>query len=125
MYEEPIDETFEDFEVIDKDPGVYVVGWKYDENLTQTYENELKALHYGIDEMDANLQVHVKTDANAAQQPSDRNIRVYAKPQIEPFPINGGWTLAGEGYLEDDGTVQFFSIQDRIEEVRELISEQE
>jgi hypothetical protein len=93
MYEEAIDENFEDFEVVDENPGVILPGWELAENLTYNYEN-----------MDTRIYIKV----GDAEQPSDRNLRIYARPRLDPFPVNGGWSLIAEGYLNNN-EIRFYS----------------
>ncbi len=40
-YEESVDETFEDFEIVNDYQGVQLKGWVYDENLTREHLEEL------------------------------------------------------------------------------------
>jgi hypothetical protein len=108
-YEEPVDETFEDLEVVDEEPGVLLDGWVLDENLTQKYRDELKKLVF-IEDIDVVVEAYIRICDND-QQPSDRNLRVYARPKIDPFPISGGWSLVGEGYVDSEGNIHFYHMQ--------------
>jgi hypothetical protein len=111
-YEEPIDETFEDFEIINKEPEPVYDGWEYNENLTKQFKQELFSHKYDIDNARYEYRLYVKTTSNG----SDRNIRVYVKPLIKP--VVSVWSLIAEAELNIDGEIiEFYSYNDLIDEV--------
>lgn len=115
-YEESIDETFEDFEIVNDYSEPIIQGWEYDEELTTEYAEEFKNLVI-VKNADVEIQVFVKTDD--AKQNSNRNIRVYAKPQVEP--VHAVWSLITEGNTDSNNEITFYSLQDQINTVKEQL----
>jgi len=113
-----IDKTFEDQEVVDKKPGVMLDGWVYDENLTAEYNNEITSLCF-VKNADCDYRIYVKTDKDSAKQTSDRDIRVYAKPNVEPIIVR--WSLVTEGNQDYEGNIWFYSCDDLVNEVMSMI----
>lgn len=114
-YEEPSDETFEDFEIYNYYKGVVADGWQLDENLTEKYSTTFKDFSLQKN-VDADVQVFIKTDANSSD---GYNIRVYAKPNVEP--VFAVYSLVAEGKLDSNNNVEFYSQQDAIRYVESLI----
>jgi len=115
-YEEPTDETFEDFEVMWDEIYPIIDGWLYDENLTQKYNDTLDVLVYSDLNIDNNFYILVADDG------LERNIRVYTRPDIEPFPVIQSWTLVAEGKhdsVNDD--ISFYSYDEKLDYIMELI----
>jgi len=109
--EEPIDETFEDFEIIDKEPEPVYRDWTYDENLTNKYLSEIK--HYVVfDNAECDYRIYVNRDTG--------DVRGYVKPQVEP--VLAIWSLVVEGKLNNDGTIDFYQFEDLSEKVDILLS---
>jgi hypothetical protein len=115
-YETPSLETFEDFESVNDYPGVVVEGWELDETLTNRYAQEFENLAL-ITNTEADIQVFVKTDAD---DPDAYNLRVYARPRVEP--VFAVFSLVAEGYLDDDDTVRFYSQQQLIDTVKDSMT---
>jgi hypothetical protein len=100
-YEEPTDDSFEDFEVVNDYPGVLLDGWTYDENLTKTYERDFKDL-VTMKNTDVSIQIYRRNDSG-----SGRNIRVYAMPNV--YPTFAVWSLVAEGMVDNELTISFYS----------------
>jgi len=114
FYEEPSDENFEDIEVVNEYPGVIEEGWIYDENLTKKYSKEFKKMAM-VKNTDVDIKVFVKPSASK----NEYNLRIYAKPKVEP--VFAVWSLVEEGYVDENGTISFYSQQDMINEIKEAI----
>jgi hypothetical protein len=100
-YEEPSDTSFEDFDIVNEYPGVIVDGWEFDENLTHNHANQLEYLAL-IENTDVDIQVFVKTE-EAEAHGDEYNMRVYAKPDVDP--VYSIYSLVAEGYHSDNGTI--------------------
>jgi len=112
-YEEPSDENFEDFEIVNEYPGAVVEGWKLDENLTERYSKKFQSMAL-IKNTDVDIQIFVKKDA----EEDEYNIRVYAKPNVEPvFAI---YSLVAEGKY-DGNAIEFYSQKNLIERTRSMM----
>ena len=114
-YEEPRDKTFEDFEVVNDYPGVIVKGWEFDKNLTDRYSGEFEKLALQKN-IDADIQVFVKTDADSKD---GYNLRVYAKPNVEP--VFAVYSLVAEGKLDSGNNVELYSQQDSVNLAKNFI----
>jgi len=114
-YEEPSDQTFEDFEIVNDYPGVVVKGWEFDENLTDKYLGEFEKLALQKN-IDVDIQVFVKTDADSKD---GYNLRVYAKPNVEP--VFAVYSLVAEGNLDSNDNINFYSQQDSVNFAKSLI----
>jgi len=113
-YEEPVDETFEDFEVVDDYPGVIYKGWSYDKNLTGVYENKCKEIAI-VKNTDVTVQMFVKDEFD---NESDRNVRIYAMPNVAP--TNAKYSLITEGYIDNENNLFLYSIDEMIDEYHPL-----
>jgi len=109
-YEEPSDGNFEDFEIVNDYPGVVVEGWEFDANLTEKHAEKLASLAL-IKNAGVDIQVFVKPEAGE----NEYNLRVYAKPNVEP--VFAVYSLVAEGKVYD-GMVEFYSQQNLIDSVR-------
>ena len=114
FYEESVDETFEDLEVSNEYPGVIVDGWDLDEDLTQKFSTEFSSLAY-VKNTEAEIIVYKKIEKNSKD---DYNIRIYAMPNVEP--VNAIWSLVAEGKLDSNNEITLYSIQDEIQNIRNL-----
>ena len=85
---------------VDENVTIKLDGWNYSKDLTKKYlkNNSNWSL---IDPIKCNWCVFVKTDEKLNK--SDRNIRIYAKPNV-PFSV---WSLCREGYLDRYGNIKF------------------
>ena len=115
MYEEPPDETFEDFEVSREYPGVIVEGWEFDENLTEMYSTMFESLALMKNTDDADIKVFVSSEP----EDGEYNVRVYAKPDVEP--VYAIYSLVAEGNLDSEDNVDFYSQQYLIKFTKSLI----
>jgi hypothetical protein len=109
-YEEPVDESFEDFEIVNNYPGIVLDGWKYDGELTRGHQNEFQKIAI-VKNTDFNISIYVKTEQNDENQ---RNIRVYAMPNV--YPVHAVWSLVAEGHMDLAGKIQFYSFDDILKE---------
>ncbi|MBS3778335.1 MAG: hypothetical protein KGY50_03470, partial [Candidatus Thermoplasmatota archaeon] len=114
-YEEPVDESFEDFEVVDNYPGVILEGWAYDTNLTDTYELECKDLAI-VKNTDVSVQLYVKNKPEG----DERNLRVYAMPDV--YPTHAQYSLIAEGRVTENNTIQLYNPDEYIESIHPLFS---
>jgi len=116
-YEEPIDETFEDFEVMEEEIFPVIDGWSYNENLTQKYNYNLKSFVYSDLLIDTIFYILMADD----YLDLDRDIRIYAHPDIDPFPVVQSWILIAEGeydFLNND--IHFYSYDEELNKILEL-----
>lgn len=114
-YEEPVDESFEDFEVVDDYPGVILESWGYDANLTGAYEMELKDLAI-VKNTDVSVQLYVKNNTEGGK----RNLRVYAMPDV--YPTHAQYSLIAEGRVNENNTIQLYNPDEYIESIHPLFS---
>ncbi|MCX6664155.1 MAG: hypothetical protein NTZ75_07900 [Euryarchaeota archaeon] len=114
-YEEPVDETFEDFEIVNDYQGVQLKGWVYDENLTSEYLEELTDLVY-VKNADCSMRVYVNTEKGSDNL---QDIRVYAMPNVSP--THTVWSLVAQGKLNSTGDITFYSLQKLIDDVMKNI----
>jgi len=100
-YEEPVDETFEDFEIVNDYPGVILEDWELIEEMNSNVENEINDL-VNVKNTDIKISVYKEKDGD--------KIRIYAMPEVEP--THAVWSLVSEGELNEDGDVEFYSLYD-------------
>jgi hypothetical protein len=92
-------------------------GWDYDENLTENFsktQNGKSALKWA----GTSWFVFSKTDTEDKED--CRTVRVYAYPDI--YPVDSDWTLSCEGQVDSDGNINFYSQQEEIDKIMDLIS---
>lgn len=114
-YEESVDESFEDFEIVNDYQGVQLKGWVNDENLTERYLEELKNLVY-VKNAPNSIQVYVNTEKNID---NSHDVRVYAMPDVSP--THTLWSLVAQGKLTLNREITFYSLQTLIKEVKQKI----
>jgi len=114
-YEEPADQTFEDFEYSNEYPGVIVRGYELDENLTNMYSKELENLALLKTTNDVDIQVFVETES----ENDEYRIKVYAKPLIDP--VYSEYSLVAEGSLDSKENIEFYSQQGKIDFAKNYI----
>jgi hypothetical protein len=102
-YEECCDESFEDFEVVDKYQGVQLKDWVYDENATTQNLATLQNYVF-VKNAKCSMRVYVNTE-ETGQNGSE--IRVYAMPNVSP--VHAVWSLVAQGRLTADNTIVFYS----------------
>ncbi len=103
--EETADENFEDYEMVNETPYPFVEGWiNASANLTKSLPASMSFKVY--DNIGSGIKVLVNPHVigNATW-----NVRVYARPSIDPFPTTQSWTLMAEGYLDSAGKLTFYS----------------
>jgi len=106
--------------IVDETIELEVSGWEYDEEITEQF----RANYVGISPVSPiEVEWFVMVKTNEASQPDDRDVRVYAKPVIEPGYSE--WTLSWEGCLGDQNNVEVYSIQNEVDLVMQQISEME
>jgi hypothetical protein len=118
-YEEPVDESFEDFEVVNNYPGIVLDGWEYDGELTKNYKNEFQNQVF-VKNTDFNISIYTKTEKNDENQ---RNVRVYAMPNV--YPVYAVWSLVAEGHIDKENNIQFYSLGNKIDQAMQQIAEME
>jgi hypothetical protein len=118
-YEEPNDETFEDFEFINEYQGVQLKGWVYDENLTNEYLGELTSQAH-VKNADCSMRVYVNTEKTSDDS---YNVRVYTMPNV--YPTSAQWSLFAEGRIDNEKNIQFYSLENEIDQAMQQIAEME
>jgi hypothetical protein len=116
--EEPNDETFEDFEKIDKSPEPVYKNWIYGENLTLEYFD--KIVQYDmVKNADCQFRIYIKEeDKNLQNELID--IRLYVKPNVEPVVTR--WSLIKEGKLNTkENSLEFYSFYNLYDELMSMI----
>jgi hypothetical protein len=99
--------------IVDKVSEPSNAGWKYDENLTNTFASSIsdgKTIYKG----DCEYLVLIKVDYNSNILSEDRNMRVYIKLKI--LPVYSAWSLSCEGTFDPaDDSFEFYSNQEIID----------
>ena len=113
FYEEPVDQTFDDWKYIDKYQGVQLEGWLLDQNLTIKFSNQLTSLAT-VKNTDYDVKIHVKTESIE----NENNVRIYVKPNVEPVQVV--WVLVAEGKLDPEGKIEFYSQKSVMESIGEI-----
>jgi hypothetical protein len=103
--------------IVRKNPGLHLDGWELDESLTEKHSSKLLDnvfVYHGT----PSIRVYRRVDDESYK--STRDIRVYAKPRVDPtYTI---WVLVGEGTLDSGGKIQLYSIEDITNEVMDQTS---
>jgi hypothetical protein len=116
--EEPIDETFDDFEILDKHPEPVYKSWIYDENLTLAFLNQITQFNL-VKNANVNYRIYVRTEEKDLQN-DIIDIRVYIKPDIAP--VVALWSLVAEGKLDiKENDLEFYSYNSQYDEVMAMI----
>jgi len=119
-YEEAVDETFEDFEVSNEYPGIVLKGWEYDEDLTEKYAREYKDLEYEKTSKDTSIKILKRVDVKDENQ---FDIRVYAKPEVDP--VYSIYSLIAEGKLnKKDDSIKLYSFDELYDEAINILNNQ-
>jgi hypothetical protein len=106
---------FSELEWTDKNPDPIYEGWILNENLTEAYVEELKTFRFDIDNaVDYNYRIYVKSVENG----KNTHVRIYTKPVIDPPAL---WTLIKEGELKDDGSIEWYSFDEEVCNLMDLI----
>jgi len=87
-----------------------VTGYVYDENLTKKITKDMKGWS-PVDPINANWLVFKLEEKD--KYPDYQDIKILVQPDV-PY---AGWALYGEGELDKEGDIQFYSQQDIIEEI--------
>jgi len=109
-----IDESMEDIEVINKNPGIIINGWEYCKNLTDKYFVDLRDLTF-ISNTDCSYKVYIKQYNDTFLQLYNKDIRIYARPNVDPVPAR--WSLIAEGNIDSDNNLIFYSLQNKIKKL--------
>jgi hypothetical protein len=88
--------------------------WIYEINLTEKYENQIKDMCF-VENVNCEVRLYIKSNNNNA----NKNIRIYAKPDV--YPTFAIWSLISEGEINQNETLWFYSVFDIIEDVRSQI----
>ncbi len=87
--------------------------WVYDENLTDEYISEVSKFSFV---KNAGCEFRIYVNRNISYNDSMYNIKIYAKPKVEPtYAI---WSLIKEGYLDEENQIHFYDIKQIIEDLR-------
>ena len=86
-----------------------VAGYVYEEELTEKFSAEI-GTQSPVEPIKVEWMVYRLKEG--VDYPSDNNLKVYARP-ITP---STDWILAQEGFVDSDGSIQFYSLDDVIEE---------
>jgi hypothetical protein len=117
-FEEPVDETFEDFELMEDEIYPEINGWTTHINYTQELNINLNSLAFSDLKIRNDFLLLTSNDEEL-----DRNIKVYVRPDIDPFPVIQSWTLIAEGKLDhEQNNLHIYSIDEKIEDVLTSIS---
>ena len=110
-YEEPSDDTFDDFEISDEYPGVILEGYEYDKNLTNAYLDDIKSLNFGINDYD--YMVFVDTE-------EQKDARIYAMQKSDSIVTQ--YVLIGSGNLNKDKELELYpmEIKDEIDYLKSI-----
>ena len=104
--------------IVAKEKDLVSDDWRYDENLTMNFSKTMSknnAIYKGACEWF--ILVKVNKDSS---YPSDRDIRIYIKPKVEP--VYSTWSLCYEGKLNQNNEIEIYSQQSIIDEVMSNIS---
>jgi hypothetical protein len=91
--------------------------WEYNEELTQRYINELPPDWSPIDPVKCIWRVYVNIREENLHR--DKRLRVYALPDV--YPTAAEYILFEEGYLDSEGNMHFYSMQNIIEDIMSKI----
>jgi hypothetical protein len=118
--EEPMLDTFEDFNKVDKFPEPVYKTWVYHENLTNEFKEDLSIFKFDIDNApEYEYRIYVPTECKDLKEDNIR-FRVYVKPMIKP--IMSRWILIEEGNLNtEEHELEFYSYDTLHAEVLEQI----
>jgi len=117
VYEEAIDESFEDAEVVIKNASLVSKDWAYREDLTEQCTKKSDLIYF--DNIRFDIKVFEYNGMNTTQK---GDIRVYARPQV--YPTHALWSLVFEGKIDGSNVIHFYSIQDKIDHVLDQIAKE-
>ncbi len=101
--EETEDEDFEDYELFDEMILPQIPGW------TNTTERVVTSTIPTLKAYDTiSVSTYVLLNTNKNNTPA-WNVKIYGRPNIEPFPVIQSWTLVAEGYLDEQGKIMIYS----------------
>lgn len=104
--EQTTDKSFEDRVVFNETTYPQVDGWVNATNMTKILSTKL---HYTV-YRNLGSSIYILVNPTAMGN-SSWNVRVYARPNITPFPVIQSWTLVSEGHLNaSSGKVLFYTI---------------
>jgi hypothetical protein len=105
--------------IVSKEKNLTNEKWEYDEDITMKFTDSASnnnAIYTG----DCEWFILVKTKNE--RLPSDRDVRVYVKPKVEP--VYSTWSLCYEGKLNQNNEIEMYSQQSLIEAVISIISQE-
>jgi len=103
--EETADKSFEDYEVVSETAYPVVDGWvNASMNLTKSLPSSMTFKVYN----NMGSTLHVLVNPHPLSN-SSWNVRVYAHPDINPFPVINSWTLVAEGRVNAIGKLSIYT----------------
>jgi hypothetical protein len=106
VMEDPLIEPPGTERVVDEEP-IINKEWVFDKNLTEENQDKLNKMCF-VKNIECEFCIYVNLE--------EQNIvRVYAKPIV--YPTYTIWTLINEGYIDTDGILHFYSINENIEDI--------
>ncbi len=103
--EETADKSFEDYEMFNETAYPQVEGWaNASTNLTKSLPASMSFKVYN----NLDSKIRIMTNPHSVGN-SSWNVRVYARPNIDPFPVIQSWTLVAEGRLDASGRLSFYA----------------
>lgn len=85
--------------IVDENKSIDLDGWEYVYNLSQELKEIISRLN-PIDKIKCNWSVFIRKEEE--NYPSDRNLRLYAKPMLSI----SGWSLINEGYWHEINNIE-------------------
>ena len=110
LIEEPFFETPGFDKIVYQETEFGVRGYIYNEELTEQFIKEIKDWS-PVDPIEVEWQVYELEEKQ--DYPSDRTIKIYVKSNVP----SGVWVLFSEASLDSDGEIQFYSMQDVIDDI--------
>jgi hypothetical protein len=87
--------------------------WKYNKSLTHQYIDSIESVS-PIQSIEIDWRVYEEIYDYKSTKDS-RNVRVYGLPDV--YPTDAEYLLMEEGYVDSEGNLQFYSIQNIIEDI--------
>ncbi len=109
LIEEPFFEPPGYDKIVSQENKFGVTHYRHDENLTAQFTQRMEGKS-PVAPIDISWSVFRLQ--NESSYPSNRTIKIYAKPIVE----YSNWVAYAEGYVDSEGTIQFFSMQDAVAE---------
>jgi hypothetical protein len=97
--------------LIDENPEPTDNKWIYEMNLTERYEMEISKMCF-VENVDFEIRLYIESNNGM----ENKSVRLYAKPDV--YPTYAIWSLISEGILKQDGTIDFYSMDEIIDNLR-------